>query len=189
MTTFAKAIAASADDGYEPGGTMDLTGLVINISGTALRALWRFTGVTVPKGSTINSATLALNFTSGSYDDPNFDIYCEDVDDGTALTTTTNDISNRTLTTAKVTWNASSVGTGIKTTPSFASSVQEVIDRDGWASGNALNVIGVGNSGSAFRISTWDSSNPEAEITIDYTPPSSSGATVKAMYYARLRGM
>ena len=189
MTIFTKAIAASADDGFESSGTMDVTGNVININGPAMLGLWRITDVTIPPGSTINSATLDFNFPSGSFDDPNVNIYCEDVDDGTALTTTTNDISGRTLTTANTTWNAGGIGTGTKTSPSFASSVQEVIDRGGWGSGNDLNVIAVGNSGSAFRVSTWDSTNPEAVITIDYTPPASSGATVKAMYYARLRGM
>lgn len=189
MAIFTKAIAASADDGFESSGTMDVTGNVININGPSMLGFWRITDVAIPPGSTINSATLALNFISGSFDDPNVTIYCEDVDDGAALTATTNDISGRTLTTASTTWNAGGIGTGIKTSPSFASSVQEVIDRGGWANENSLDVIFAGNSGSSFRVSTWDSTNPEAEITIDYTPPASSGATVKAMYYARLRGV
>lgn len=189
MTIFTTAIAASADDAYESSGSMDLTSGLILVNTANRRGGWRFTNITIPPGSTINSATIEFYITSGSYDDPNVTIFCEDVDDAAAFTTTTNDISSRALTSASTPWIASDVGTGAHSTPSFASSVQEVIDRGGWASGNDLVVIITADSSSTLRVASWDSANPEAVITIDYTAPTGSGAPVKAVYYARLRGM
>lgn len=189
MTLFSAPIAASADDTSESAGTMDLTGGVVNVNNTGMYGGFRFPGVTIPPGSTINSVTLDLNFTSTSFDSPDVLIYLEDVDDAAAFAASANNINSRTLTTAVTPWNAANVGAGVRTTPNFAGALQEVIDRPGWGSGKAVAVIIKGNSAaSVMRVSTWDSANPEAVLNVDYTAPAGgSGQPARTLHQFRQR--
>lgn len=185
MATFSVAVAASSDDAQETGGTVTLTDLAMNVNGTAQYAGMRFLNVTIPQGSTINTATVSLNFISTSYDSPDTIIYCENVDDATTFTTGASNISGRSLTSGTA-WAATNLGLGVKVSANFAAEVQTVVNRGGWASGNDLNVIIKGNSGtSEFRVSTWDSANPEPVLDIDYTAPS-GGGPVKFRHYQNL---
>lgn len=191
MSIFTTTVAASADDAQESAGTVTLTDLVINCNNTGQYGGFRFLNVTIPAGSTINSASISLNFISTSYDSPEVNIYCEDVDDATTFAAGANNISGRTLTTAYTYWDATNIGTGVKVSPDFAAAVQEVIDRGGWTSGNDLNVIIKGNAAtSEFRVSTWDSANPEAQLDIDYTAPAGGGGQPpRTLHQFRQRGL
>ena len=176
MSLFTTTIAASSDDAEEIGGTVDLTGNTITITDTTDYAGLRFTGVTIPAGSTINSASLDFNVPSTSFDSPDLTIYAEDTDDAATFAASANNVSGRTPTTATATWTATDIGTGIKTSADFAAVVQEVINRGGWASGNDINIILKGRTAAAdFRFSASDGANPEAEINIDYTEPAAGG--------------
>lgn len=157
MATFSATIIASADDAQEQAGTV----VIANANNTATAAThylgFRFQNVTIPAGSTISAATLDVETTSVSFDDPDFNIHCENVDDAATFTNAANNISSRTLTTANTVWTATSIGVGVRTSPDFASAVQEVIDRAGWASGNDLNVILDGRSASTnLRVRAYD---------------------------------
>lgn len=193
MATFNQQISASGDDGGEGSGSVSLSGTNLNANSPTQYIGWRFTNVTIPQGSTINSATMNLNFVSASFDDPNVLFYAEDVDDASAFAETTNNISGRTPTSATVIWSQSSIGTGTRTTPDLKTIIQEIVDRPGWASGNALVPICVGIDSSSFmRVRAYDGTPGDAaSITIDYTEPPSGGGSIvplAAMHYARLRG-
>lgn len=185
MAIYTAPVAASADDAYQylAGGTMDVTGNVMNVNGTNQYAGMRFLNVTIANAATITSATIDLYITTDAYDDPDLIIYCEDSDDAAAFTATNLDISNRTPTTATTAWQAAAIGAGTKSTPNFATSVKEVVDRVGWASGNDLVVIFKGDDAATLlRFATYDSSNPEAVLTIVHGA-AAGGAAVKTMHY------
>ncbi len=97
----------------------------------------RFVGLDIDQGATINSATFELS--SKDLGTLTMDLSAEDVDDAQAFTTSAFDISTRVLTTAKVdNWN---VPTTAKVTQDVTAIVKEIVDRPGWASGNALAII------------------------------------------------
>jgi len=173
MTIFNTAIAASSDDAREVGaGTTAIADTFLH-TGVATGVLvgLRFTGVTIPQGATINSAILTLR-SSASNDDPDLDIYGQAADNAATFTTSSYNISGRTRTTAKTNWTASNVGLAqLVDSPDFKSVVQEIVDRPGWSSGNALVVITISLSASTLAFRAWDQGSTPPEITIDYTPP------------------
>ena len=185
MATFNTSVAASSDDARQSGGsgTMNLTGSTINSGATNTWIGLRFTNVTIPAGSTINSAYISVRTTTE--DDPDLDIYGEDTDDAATFTTTNNDISGRTLTTAKVNWTATNIGTATWcNSPDIATVIQEIIDRAGWSSGNDIAIILDTLSASGMIIRAYDGGTGDyPSITIDYTAPS-SGSNPKT---ARIR--
>jgi hypothetical protein len=103
----------------------------------------RFTQVAVPKGATITSAY--VQFTAGGVSTAasNLVIAGQASDDPATFTAATNDLSARPQTTATVSWKPAPWSTvGARTTgqrtPDLRSSVQEIVDRTGWVSGNSL---------------------------------------------------
>jgi hypothetical protein len=145
----------------------------------------RFTGVPIPAGSTINSATIDVVFDSGIEDNPSADIFAVDEDDASAATNASEAVA-KPLTSASVAWVASGLGSApsVVTSPDFAACVQEVVDRAGWASGNALVVVFQGRtSGGGVRYARarsadYDIANATTlapQITIDYTAPAAGG--------------
>ncbi len=184
MTLFTASVNASANDASQAAGTVDISGGALNANAATHYVGYRFTSVTIPPGSTITAATLDLEVYSGSFDDPDVTIYADDSDSAAAFVASSNNISGRTATTATTTWTDSSIGTGIKTTPDFAATVQEIIDRGGWASGNAIALITKGNSGSsALRTRAWDAgTGSPAALSITYTAPSSGGQPPRTMH-------
>ena len=193
MATVALQVGSGNDDGSEPGsGTPNLSGaseiaMLTNSVNTWLAL--RFTNVTVPQGSTVNSATLEVYIVGTSYDDPDVDVYLEDADNSAALTTSSNNISGRTKTTAKVTWSGSGLGAGWKSPGDLAAVVQEVVDRGGWVSSNALTVLFDSlSSANNLRIRPYEyDTTLAAKLTIDYTASGGGGITMHSMYYARVR--
>lgn len=180
MATFSATIIASADDAVETAGTVDITSSAININAATSYGGWRFQNVTIPQGSTINTCTMDLYFTSGSFDDPDVTIWAEDTDDAAAFTTGASNISGRTPTTATASWDVGGVGVGLETTVDFSAVVKEVVDRPGWASGNDLVVIMKGDdAGTLMRVRTYDSGSGDyGTINIDYTAPSTGQPTI-----------
>ena len=175
MANFSTSVGASSDDAHQSGASMDLTGTTWALTAEDRWGGLRFTGVTIGQGDTIDAASVSLEVISASFDDADFDIYGEDVDDAATFTTTNNDISGRTLTTAKVTWTATAMGTGIKASPDIKTVIQEIVDRAGWASGNDIVIIFDCLTNANARFASWDHATQAApSISIDYT---AGGAT------------
>lgn len=180
MASFSTSIAASSDDAREAGvGTVTLNETTPSTSGTSRWLGFRYTNVTIPAGSTINSAKQTVVII-GSNDNPDLDIYGEDTDDAATFTTTSYNITGRTLTTAKVNWTASGIGTGSKDTPDLKTIIQEIIDRPGWSSGNDIALLWDSLSSSNYIvIYAYDNGSNIPSITIEYTEPASGGANPK----------
>ena len=109
----------------------------------------RFPNTTIPQGATISSVKLTFQaaFTStGTVCNAN--VYFNDVDNATAPTTYTE--ANDKAVTAAISWN-SVVGWTANSdydSPSIVSILQAIVNRPGWASGQAMMVLVKNNSSS-----------------------------------------
>ena len=178
--TFTQRVPASADDGRSHAGgnyNNNANNIIFgDNTGAAFDSWIRYTSVTVPQGVRIISANLELVSTGAETgDDVKLNIYCNDAD--TAVAPTDED-EHAALdrTTAFTVWDdiPSWSDNEVVTSPDFKSAVQEVIDRAGWASGNALMVLvdDDGSSSGAQRLPDSEDlgEGTEALITIVYEP-------------------
>lgn len=184
-------VRASSDDARNiNGGTSkNTTATTQHIGKLTTTDYWngfRWTNVTVPQGATINSATLDLysaQVTAGTTASAIF--FGVDEDDTATFNTTTSYPEGKTRTTASVTkdfdvslWSATQ-GFGVETVD-VASLVQEIVNRVGWSSGNAMAVV-CHDNGSAddnyIGHSTYDRAiDRGAKLDINYTE---AGAVVR----------
>lgn len=170
MTTLNLQVSASSDDAFENAvGTVTTNGTTMVFNNAGYWIGYRFTNVTIPQGATINMATLSYYVTSTTRDDNEQDVYGNDVDDAATFTTAASNISSRTLTTAKTTVSADSVGVGFYAVDVTAI-VQEIIDRAGWASGNDLALLMDALTGVNLAPDTYDNvAANAAKLDIDYS--------------------
>lgn len=174
MTTLNLQVGASDRDAFENNvGVVSVNGTTIILNNAGAWVGFGFTGVTISPGDTINSATLQFYITTTSRDDNEEDVYGEAADNSAAFVASANNISNRSRTTEKVTVSADSVGVGFYSVTGLVSVIQAIIDRAGWANGNALSLILDGLTGVNIQPDTWDN-NPSqaAKLDIDYTAAS-----------------
>lgn len=132
----------------------------------------KFNNITIPQGSTIDSATISWYVTNNTVTKIDADFYAEAVDNSSTFSTAA-DLRSRILTTASKTvfedfgtYGRFTIGTN------FSSIIQEVINRSGWTSGNSLSIIAIGN-GEEIRVRSYDYGGTgnyrPAELIIDYT--------------------
>lgn len=164
-------VQASTDDGSELNGaaynTFATSGL---IDGTTdyFAARWN---VTISSGATIDVAYAEFYVWADARDDPNGGtLDAHDTQTPAAISTSSNDISNRTSTTANVTWSGTSLGTGYKQTPSIVSIIQELVDTYDYSSGDYIMLIFQGSSSSLFDVNMYDyGAGREPKIHIEYS--------------------
>ena len=176
MTAVQVKITDDADDGYE-GSIFGLSASDVAAGYGAFEteiAFFRFLNVTVPKGATIDSATLSLNITvvNGT---PNTTLFGVDADNAAAFANPDNLPSAATKTTASADPDPAGTGTKVITITTI---VQEIVDRAGWASGSAMAFVVVNNAGSSDN--DWlaedyvDVGTAEATLDITYTAGAAS---------------
>lgn len=166
MATLDLTVAAGADDAHETdfgAGFSSSLNEVFASSNTGSTSRYnggfRFTNVTIPQGETITAAYLTVQPISTSADDANVDILAEDVDNAVDFSTNA-DVTSRVRTTASVAWVQDSLGAADVNSPEIKTVIQEVIDRPGWASGNAMVILmdGKSNVNKTFQVKSRDSS-------------------------------
>ncbi len=150
-TTINRQVGASADDACTDWfctTMIDSNEISLGESGGATDCYWspgmRFTNITIPKGATVTSAKLTVYAASDYSATVYSKIYAEDVDNATAFTTESMPVT-RTKTTNYATWTISgdwANETWYDSSANIKDPIQEVISRDNWQSGNALNIIG-----------------------------------------------
>jgi len=180
-------VSSGNDDAYQLfGGQLDRTGAWVRMdcdpSGNfSADGGFRFTNVTIPPGSTINSASLQVYVRGTDYDDPNVDIFGNKALDANDFATE-QDIIHRSRTNASVGWVATGIGSGPKSLD-IKNVVQEIINQPGWASGKHLAVLVYSrgcSSYKAFWVSSIEGGSP-ATLTISYTTPTPAPtANIKA---------
>ena len=186
MATFTKRVAVAGDDGSAAYGTFG-NGPVFGTGygDLAARGFMRFTAVTIPPGSTVTAAKLTVSPTFADTGNLAARLACQAADNPTSPTTATN-LTGRALTVARSAvwastpeaWNGA---VGVVDSPDLAAAVQEVISRTGWASGNALIVIGIdaGSTGNGYyEAESYESAPASAALlTVVYTAPVASDTT------------
>jgi hypothetical protein len=106
----------------------------------------RYANITINKGTKIASAYIQFKVDEVGSGDITLLIRADAADNSAALSYTTSDISTRTKTYAKAVWSPDAwvvVGDegASQRTVDISSVIQEVIDRSGWVSGNAITII------------------------------------------------
>jgi hypothetical protein len=210
-TTTAYGAVMVDDAAYYTEGSAGAGGAnIINLTGKTgtsadefERSATRFVSVAVPQGAVINSAVLTLwygydfkfSLSAGSV----CDIYGKDVDNSGSLSSWSSTSIYSPTTTASVigqTWyTTTNKGSNDATVTSI---VQEIVDRVGWTSGNALTLIFDmlnpayddnynGAEGPFDPVNPGDTDNPTLwpRLTIDYTAggPPPATFTPKVMVY------
>lgn len=165
--------------------------------GGILNGSFRFTGVTIPQGATITSAK--IRFIASVYGNPAKQMHLKisGVDEDNTAEFTTSPISTartRTNTTAAVDWDPNlSFSTPAEPfdTVDISSVIQEIVDRGGWSSGNALGIY-IHDDGTSdgnyldFRYySSYPTQSPQLIVTYEYggspsVSPSSSVSPSKS---------
>lgn len=176
--------AASADDAVDNGGdTTSITETAPNIDDTTWSWMGlRFPSVNIAQGSTINSAVLRVVISDAGMDEPNLDIFGEDVDNSAQYTGgATNNVSSRTRTSAHVAWANTNLGApGTFDSPDLSTIISEIVSRGGWVSGNALSLIiqTVGTTSRDFAPTHYDGTPANApQLLVDWTEGGGGGAS------------
>jgi len=131
-------IDALNDDDLDAGWKSDPEDLLVVTVGL------RFQNVQIPKGATIEEAYLKIvsHESKSATDIAELTIYGNDVDNAVTFNET-DLVSSRQKTDASVAWTVNE-DWGLwtdETSVDFSAIVQEIVNRDGWASGNALALI------------------------------------------------
>jgi hypothetical protein len=178
-------VAASADDAEENGTNTDITELQPISDDPNDYQGFRFTSVALPQGATILHASLQFVFGSTPSDGPEGTLYGEDADNSAAFSAGVgnSDVSSRTSTTATVAIDRDDLGALADDVTFYelaevTAIVQEIVDRGGWSSGNALTLIyNAGSDGFRdFEVHHYDSSPAKAaKLTVTYSTGSPPG--------------
>jgi len=144
-------VAAATDDAEERASGSVTTGssdLELVFDGSDQVVGMRFTGVAIPAGAAITNAYVQFTVDQASSEATALTIAGEATDDA-ATFGGSGDISARSRTTstaawAPVPWTAAGDAGPEQRTPNLAAVIQEIVNRPGWASGNALAIIVTG---------------------------------------------
>ena len=152
VASLAVPIAASADDAEESSGAVALANAVLKIvtrAGVNQTVGLRFAGLPIPPGATIQGAYIQFQCNTATTGAASLTIEGQAADNPPTFAKTTNNISSRLRTSADVGWVPAPWGTvgaqrPDQQTPDLTGVVQEIVNRGGWASGNAMVFIVTG---------------------------------------------
>jgi hypothetical protein len=113
--------------------------------GNIMAAFTRFQNVTIPQGTPIDSAVLVI-YAHEQEPDPAMITLIAEAIDSSLITPEDDTLANRIMTTASVRWEITEEWTMWEPyhSPNLAPIIQELIDRPGWVSGNALTLFLIG---------------------------------------------
>jgi hypothetical protein len=127
----------------------------------------RFTKIAVPRGVSVTNAYIQFTVDETDGQPVTLTIQAEAVNNSATFTSTPSNISSRPRTTASVQWTPEPWRTVLvadedQRTPNLAAVIQEVIDRPGWATNNALSIIFTQVDGRSRRTAIAYERDPEA---------------------------
>ncbi len=186
MTTLNLQVSASSDDAYQDaGGSADITS-VAAVMGTGTAASSpdraygvRFLTVTIPQGATITSAALTVSKRGTQFNDVRGTWFGQAADNA-ATFAAAEDMTARAQTSASVACSENINRTdatyySFPVGASFVAIVQEIVNRAGWASGNAMVLVFIGDNATSFTstdVNSYDNSTSlAAKLDIDYAIP------------------
>lgn len=168
------SVSSTNDDGEEAAnGTVSLTATSLNAGNGSVTAL-RFSGVNLPQGVSIRSATLTLTSSVMQTNGGSLTIYGESADQSQALSTNNGAIRARSSTQASVDWVPDAWGVNqLVTSPDLAAVLHEIVSRSGWQASNALTLF-VSGSGGRSVFARENGSASAATLTVEYVPAPSA---------------
>jgi hypothetical protein len=176
VSTFTGQVSQSSDDASETTATVTLTGSTINLgNATGAADNWRgirFQNVTIPQGATITAATLSPDFVNAT-NSGTATIFGEAADNAGTYVASSNNISGRSQTTHSASWAMSGVtSSGFQSSPDLTAIVQEIVNRAGWSSGNAMSFLLqiTHNNVNTAPVNTYDQSpGNAAQLNVTYS--------------------
>ncbi len=157
-TTISVRVNTGNDDAEEkiPSGAMDLTSSDLEMidDGGAQYVGMRFAGVNIPRNAVITEAYIQFSTDETNSDATTLLINGEATDNSATYTSTAFNVSTRPRTAAGINWSpapwltVSEIGPNQRT-PNLAPVVQEIVDRSGW---NTLNALSIVISGTGKRV-------------------------------------
>ncbi|MCB9297018.1 MAG: metallophosphoesterase [Lewinellaceae bacterium] len=152
------SIGDGNDDGEERGsGSVNLNSSDLELTEDGNQGAqvigMRFAGLNIPQGAAITAAYLQFTADEDRNVNPcNLTIYGEAADDAMPFTTFNNNISGRMRTAASVGWSPAEWLTRgeagpAQQTPDIAAIIQEIVNRQGFASGNSIVLLVEGTGG------------------------------------------
>ena len=178
-------IARSSDDAEENSkNRVNLGSSQLNFGGGSLDVGVRWSGLAIPVGASITTAYVQFTASQLQGQSASFTLRGQAADNAATFSTNNRDLSNRPRTGAAVAWSPGLWTAGVdQRTPDLSAVIQEIVNRPGWASGNAiaLLVTGAGNR-SAW---SYDGSRARApllhlEFTIPERPPTAKLTVVQS---------
>ena len=177
-------IVSNGDDGrwgsdgaFTASANLGTVGLASG--GVDYNDFYRFQSVNIPQGATITSATLTLQFGNSDVDDTLDLVVRGDDSDNSTAPTTAAEANGKAKTTAQVDWDwVSWLQDTNYVSPDLGAIVQEIVDRPGWASGNALQLFLMENGGStndAWPYHREHTTGPEVVLNIEWEVSTGGG--------------
>lgn len=169
FSTYEEFTAASADTFFVISGVGESSGTfgAGNVGGDSTDGALRFVNIAIPQGTTINSATLyaAVEEGGASGTSVNLNIFGIDEDNTSNFSSSP---MGRSQTSASTNY-VSAPAQGTHGTITVTSQVQEIINRTGWSSGNAMGFLAFDNGGSnGNSISDTFGTGIESYLSITY---------------------
>jgi len=132
----------------------------------------RFVNVAIPNGATIVSAYVEFEVDETGSSATAVQITGEAADDPGSFTTTNWDITARTATSAAVSWNPGPWNNpnASEQTPDLSSVVQEIVDRGGWSSNNAM-VFVIAGTGERTATAFDGGASGAPQLFVEYAQP------------------
>lgn len=131
-------IKSDNDDAEQEGSSMRLNGNALDL-GEHIVGL-RYQDIPLKNGADISHAYIEFAVRSSGQLPTSLTIYAQDTDDASHFDTGSNNISNRTKTTASVSWTPGEWNTPgqMVRTPNIAPLINEVVNRGGWTPDNEI---------------------------------------------------
>jgi hypothetical protein len=175
IVTLDVPVSVSSDDSEESAGTVARSNPNLKIvlrSGVNQTVGLRFTGLSIPAGATIQTAYVQFETAAATTGSCSLTVQGQAADNPATFARTTNNISSRPRTAATVPWSPvqwPTVGAhlGPQQTPNLSAVVQEIVNRAGWASGNAMAFI---ITGTGVRTAQSFDGTFAPVLHIEYTP-------------------
>lgn len=193
VTVVESRVAASADDAEEnAAGSVSVIGsdLELGWDGSPQTLGMRFRGLAVPQGASLTAAWIQFETDEATAAVVALTFTAQAADDAPSFSTAGEDLTSRPREAASAVWSPPAWSTVGEAGPGQRSAdlsalVQAVVDRPGWAAGNALVIFVNGDSSTGRRIArSWDSDptgapllHVEYEIPDVNDPPSLSVVT------------
>lgn len=157
-------IAAGADDAEQNASGS------VSVVGSDLELIWdgnyqtvglRFPGLAVPRGAEITDAWIQFQSDETSSNAVTVTFQAQAADSAPTFTTASQNVSSRpreapTVAWTPPPWTSTGVAGAAQRTPSLAPLVQAVVDRPGWAAGNAIAFIVTGSSSGKRTAATYN---------------------------------